>query len=212
MVRKHRHALADQAADDVPHGASAARIQARGRLVEEDDARVADEGHREVEPPCHAAGVGARQLAARLDEVEFVEQFGCASLAFAPVQMMQIAHEQRFSSPVINSSTAENWPVTPSTARTACGLTHHVVTGHVHLTAIGGDEGRQDLHGGGLARAVRAEQRKDTCPLAIFRSMPSSTVLSPYDFRSPRTAIAVWLVVTCIPSVPSLLVKPNGGR
>jgi hypothetical protein len=33
-------------ADDLPHGAAAARVQAGGRLVEEDDARVTDQGHR----------------------------------------------------------------------------------------------------------------------------------------------------------------------
>src|SRR5205807_350323 len=54
--------VGDQAADDLPHGAAAARVQAGGRLVEEDDAGVSDQGHGEVEPAPHAAGEGGDGL------------------------------------------------------------------------------------------------------------------------------------------------------
>jgi hypothetical protein len=58
-------------------------------------------------------------------------------------------------------STAENWPVTPIAARTACGLAGEVVTAHAHRAGVGGDQGREDLDDRGLAGAVGAEQRED---------------------------------------------------
>ena len=43
---------------DLPHLDARLRVEAGGRLVEEDDRRVADEAHGDVEPTAHAAGVG----------------------------------------------------------------------------------------------------------------------------------------------------------
>src|SRR6266851_5477547 len=43
-----------EVADDLPHSVPAAGVQAGSRLVEEDDSRVADQGHREVEPALHS--------------------------------------------------------------------------------------------------------------------------------------------------------------
>ena len=72
--QEDRHAAGRQRADDLPHRAPAARVQARRRLVEEDHARVADERHGQVEPALHAAGVGHGRLVGRVDEVELLEQ------------------------------------------------------------------------------------------------------------------------------------------
>ena len=59
-----RHAVGEQLADDLPQVAATARVEAGGRLVEEDQPGPADQRHREVEPALHAAGVG-RRLAGR---------------------------------------------------------------------------------------------------------------------------------------------------
>src|SRR5579863_7031247 len=67
-------------ADDLPHGVAAARIQAGGWLIEENDAGVADLGHREVESSPHTAGVGDGQLFGRVDQIEAFEQRGCPLL------------------------------------------------------------------------------------------------------------------------------------
>ena len=53
--QEDRDAAGDEVADDVPHRPAAARIEAGRRLVEEDDPRVADQRHRQVEPAAHAA-------------------------------------------------------------------------------------------------------------------------------------------------------------
>ena len=55
-------AIGHQLADDFAHRATAARIQSRRRLVQENDLRVADERHRQVQLPAHAPGIGRHQL------------------------------------------------------------------------------------------------------------------------------------------------------
>ena len=79
-----RDAARDELADDVPHHPPAAGVEAGRRLVEEDDPRVADEGHRQVQPAAHAAGVGHRGLGGVVDEVEPLEQLGDLAPARAP--------------------------------------------------------------------------------------------------------------------------------
>ena len=69
-------AVGDELADDLPHVVAGARVEAGGRLVEEDDPRVADQGHGDVEAALHAAGVGGGGLLRGLDEVEALQQFG----------------------------------------------------------------------------------------------------------------------------------------
>ena len=49
-------ALGDELADDLPHRAATARVQAGGGLVEEDDPRAADQRHGQVEPAPHPSG------------------------------------------------------------------------------------------------------------------------------------------------------------
>ena len=83
----------DEVADRLPHDAPAARIEARRRLVEEDDPRVADEGHRQVEPPAHAARVGRDGLLRGVDQVEPLEQLGDAPAALALAEVAQVGHQ-----------------------------------------------------------------------------------------------------------------------
>ena len=73
---QERRALADQLADDVPHAEPAARVEAGGRLVEEEQPRPADQGAGEVEPAAHAARVGLHDAVGGVGEVELLEQLG----------------------------------------------------------------------------------------------------------------------------------------
>ena len=75
---QHRGASGGDGAHDVPHLVAAARIEARGGLVEEQQLRRDDEAGRDVEPPAHAAGVGAHLLRRPLGEVERGEQLVAA--------------------------------------------------------------------------------------------------------------------------------------
>ena len=142
--------------------AAAARVQPGGRLVEEDHLRAADQGHRQVEPPPHAAGVGRRRLAGRVGQVELLEQLARRRRRpSARSRWCRSAISSRFSSPVSRLSTAENWPVTPIAARTASGSRATSWPATRALAGVGADQRGQDLDGGGLPGAVRAEQRED---------------------------------------------------
>ena len=56
--QQQRRAVADQLAQHLPQLDAAARVEAGGRLVEEQHRRRRDQADREVEPAPHAAGVG----------------------------------------------------------------------------------------------------------------------------------------------------------
>ena len=53
--QQYGHTGHSQITDDLPHGATAARVQPGGGLVEEDHPGLADKGHRQVEPSSHPA-------------------------------------------------------------------------------------------------------------------------------------------------------------
>jgi hypothetical protein len=54
---KHRPALGGESTQQVPNPADALRIQSVGRLVEQQDARVTEQGHSDTEPLAHAERV-----------------------------------------------------------------------------------------------------------------------------------------------------------
>ena len=81
-------AVGDQAADDVPDGAAAARVQAGGGLVEEDEARIAHQPHRQVQLAAHPAGVGRGAGGGGLDQVEALEQVRGAGPATPAVDIL----------------------------------------------------------------------------------------------------------------------------
>ena len=67
----------------------------------------------------------------------------------------------RFSSPVRKLSTAENCPVTPMACANRVGIRRRIVAGDQHFTAVGADQGGENLDHRGLACPVGAEQGKD---------------------------------------------------
>jgi hypothetical protein len=85
-------AVPDQFADRLPHRPAAARVQARGGLIEEDDLGTADQGHREVEPAPHPAGQGRRGLVRGFGQVEPLDELVHASPPPCAAQMVQVGH------------------------------------------------------------------------------------------------------------------------
>ena len=97
-----------------PELQAAARVQARRRLVEEQDRRPGDERRREVQPPAHAAGVGLGRALGRVDELEAVEQLvGPRPSRQRGARRRGARPSTRFSRPVRFSSTAAYWPARP---------------------------------------------------------------------------------------------------
>ena len=88
---QERRALADEAADDVPHAEPAARVEAGRRLVQEQQPRPADQRAGEVEPAAHAAGVGLDDPVGGVGKVELLEQLVGALRGFARWQLVEPA-------------------------------------------------------------------------------------------------------------------------
>ena len=157
-----RDAVGDQVADDLPHGrggcAGRARWSARrgrsgaGRRPASSRGRAGAACRRSRSSPAfwprRPGRTGPSRSAAR-------------RRPSARPRWCRSAIRIRFSSPVSRLSTAENWPVTPIAARTASGSAARSWPATLHLAAVGADQRGQDLHHGGLAGAVGAEQRED---------------------------------------------------
>ena len=156
-----RDAAGDEVADALPHRAPAARVEPGGRLVEEDDPRVADQGHRQIEPAAHATGVGRHVLVRRLGQVEAVEQFRGPPAAFDLAEVVQIGHQDQVLLPREQVVDGRELPRDADRGAHAVGVLGQVVAGDAHRAAVGADQGREDLDDRRLARAVGAEQRED---------------------------------------------------
>ena len=150
-----------EVADDLPHRAPAARVQAGGRLVEEDDARVADQAHREVEATAHTAGVGGGGLRRRIDQAESLEQIARAPPALEATEVVEVGHEDQVL--LAGEQVVDRRELAGDADRGAddVGSSGRIVARDPNLAGVGADQGREDVDDGGLAGAVGAEQRED---------------------------------------------------
>jgi hypothetical protein len=76
VLRRQQHGrpASDEAADDLPQGVTAGRVQVGGGLVEEQVRRLGHQAQREVELAPHSTGVGLDGLLPGAAEVEDVQQ------------------------------------------------------------------------------------------------------------------------------------------
>jgi hypothetical protein len=72
--QQHGRAALGELLDCLPHLDPRLWVQAGGRFVEEDDRRVADQAHRDVQPAPHAARVRRRLAVPGVGERETGEQ------------------------------------------------------------------------------------------------------------------------------------------
>ncbi len=90
-----RDPVRDEVANDGPHRAAPARVDAARRLVQEHDPRVAHERHRQVEPALHAARVGGDILGGRIGQLEALEQVGDPASPLGSRQVVEVGHEPK---------------------------------------------------------------------------------------------------------------------
>ncbi len=156
---QHGGAVRDEAAHDVPHGVAAARVEAGGGLVEEDDARRGDQGHRQVEPALHPARVGGERLARGLGQVELLEQLGDPRLGALRTEVAQPRHQQEVLLAGEQAVDRRELAGEADRGAHAVRVADDVRSVHGCRAAVGSHERAQDVHGGRLAGAVRTEQR-----------------------------------------------------
>ena len=91
--QQDRAAVGDQVPDRVPHLAAGARVQAGGRLVEEDQRRPRDQARREVQPAPHAARELRQRPVGGLLEPELLEQAAARSREPRPSAALQASEQ-----------------------------------------------------------------------------------------------------------------------
>ena len=148
----HRDAVGAQLAHEVPGGAAGLWVQARGRLVEEDEFGPADDGHREREALLLAAGEPAVGGAAAtiepqaLDERVHVERVG--------VQLGHVAQHLVGAGAGVDAAGLEHDADARLEAR---GVGDRVEAEDADGAGVGPAVALARLDGGGLAGAVGAE-------------------------------------------------------
>ena len=185
-----RDAVGDQLADDLPHGAAAARIQPGGRLVQEDQPRIADERHRQVQAAAHPPRVGRQRLVGRVGEVEPLEQLSHPSAPRVAAEVAQVGHQAQVlgaGEQVVHRGELAGDPDRrahrrPPRLRTSCPATRISPAS----AAIRVDRMRTIV----VLPAPLGPSSEKIVPSATVRSTWSSTRCSPNDLSTPRATIA----------------------
>jgi hypothetical protein len=141
-------------------GDAPVRVEAGRRLVEEQHRRRGDQAGGDVQPPAHPAGVGADQPPGRVEQLEALQQLLGAPAGFLSGKSVKPSdHAQVLAAGQIGVDRgvlARQADQPPDRAR----LCDDVEAGNAPPAAVGCERRRQDPHGGGLARPVRAKQRQ----------------------------------------------------
>ena len=155
---QHRDALVAQPADERPHVLAAARIQARGGLVEEHDGRLDHKAACDVDASAHSARVGADAAVGGVGEIELVEQVGGAFGGVRLARPQQPGEQfevlpagQQFVDCSVLAGEHDRAPHRG-------GVGDDVVAGDERATRVGSAQRGEDADRRRLARAVGAEQ------------------------------------------------------
>ncbi len=161
-------------AHDVPKQQPGLRIQAGGRLVQEQHRGVVHHGAGNGEALHHAAGKAAHHLVGAVGQLEAVEQLGGALLALAGrLPEVSAVKEQNFAGGEgeIQVGPLRHHPDQPLGRHL---LPPHVVFADERAAGGGADARGQDADGGGFARAVGAQQAEDPAALDFERNAVES--------------------------------------
>ena len=154
-------AVGDEILDEGPQRHPTVRVETRRGLVEEQDLRGADEARGQVEAPPHPPGVRLHLAAARLVELEPLEDLQPPPARLRLVEVVEAPDELEVLEPrerLVDRRVLAGEPDRPAN-RALVG--DDVVTGDRGAAPVGAQKGGDDPHGGRLARAVRAEQSED---------------------------------------------------
>ena len=146
--------------DHVPGCAACGGVEAGGRLVEEDQLGVADQGEAEVEPASLAAGEARRLLVVLAGEADERDRLGHGArvAVVAGVELERLSDGEAGVGCGLLQDDPD--PVAPG----ACSF-GRVDAEHGHVSFGSGSEAFEDLDGGRLAGAVRAEEGEDLAAL-----------------------------------------------
>ena len=159
---QHRRAVLGELLDGLPHLDAPLGVEPGRRLVEEDDRRIPDEAHRDVEAAAHATRVRRHLPRRRVGQREAVEQVVRDRARVLEVPQPGDQHEvlppgEDLVDGRELSGEADRLPH----VRRLRGDIEAVDAGSAR---VGPEQRGQDLHDRGLAGPVRAEQGEDAAP------------------------------------------------
>ena len=153
-----RGARRAQAADQLPGVPARARVEPGRRLVQEQQVRATDQAQREIQPPLLPAGQAAHLLPGLPGQPDQADHLadrprrrvvtGVAGDGL-PDGQVRLDRDVLQHQPDVLAQRPAGRPVA------------RVVPEHVDLAGVPGPEPFENFQGGGLARAVRPEQRED---------------------------------------------------
>ena len=183
---QHGRAVGDQVADDLPHVLALGRVEAGGRLVEEDHRRPADQAGGQVEPAAHAAGVGLRACGRR-------RRSGRTTRAARRRGPWRRLPDRLSSVPIMTGSACRSGPRRPRrTGRSArrsggpVGLRDDVEAADGGVAGVGLQQGGEDRGRRWSCRRRSGPSTPRTVPSRAARSTPSRAWVVPKRLRSPR--------------------------
>src|SRR5262249_61281284 len=147
--------------DPPPEPAPRLRVEAGRRLVEKQHLRPVDEPERDVETALHPARVGLRDSAGRLGEAETFEQLLDALPPRTAGQPVDLGLHLQVLAPGRLRVEAVFLADDADRAAHTFRVGDDIEAGHARLAAVWARESGQDLDGGRLAGAVRADQAGD---------------------------------------------------
>jgi len=161
--QQQRRPLA-QLAHDRPDLVAAARIQARGRLVEEQHPRARQQARGDVQPAAHATGVGAGGPVRRRRQAEPLEQLAGPSAGLLTRQLEQPPEHLQVLATGQQLIDRRELPGQADQLADRGRVSRHVVAEDLRPARIRRQQRGQNAHQRGLARPVRAPAGQTPCP------------------------------------------------
>jgi hypothetical protein len=147
---------ADQIPDHLPDALPAHRVQAGGRLIQEQHGRLRQQAGRQVQPAPHAAGIALDYPVGGVGQLEELEQFGGPRPGLARSHPAQLADQHEVlpagQQPVQGGVLGGHADLPAHRGRPG----QHVDAGHPGLARVRPRQRGQDPHGCGLPGSVRA--------------------------------------------------------
>jgi hypothetical protein len=159
---QHGRAHPGQVLHGGPHLEAGLRVEPGGRLVEEDDRRVPDQAHGDVQPAAHPAGVGRHPAPGGVGELEAGQQV--VRERAGVLQVPQPGHQHQVLAPgedLVDGRELTGEADGRADVRRPRG---DVEAGDGGRPRIGPQRRGQDLHDRRLACAVGAQQGEDAAP------------------------------------------------
>ena len=162
---QHRRAVLGEFLDGLPHLDARLGVEPGRRLVEEDDRRIPDEAHRDVEAAAHATRVCRHLPRGRVGQRETIEQ-AIRDRAWV-LEVPQPGDQHEVLPPAEDLVDGRELPGEADGRPHVRSLRGDIEAVDAGRPRVALEQRGQDFHDRGLARPVRAEQGEDATPLHV---------------------------------------------